>query len=117
MPKDKKEKGRRKEASCNASSGYASSSASESVDGGLGYRACCPELSPNEQQLAERTSRLADICQYFTEHQIDIPADIVERVVALSKLPVPDRVRVLVVVNRDLMEYLNAVAKVTGKPQ
>jgi hypothetical protein len=117
MPKNKKEKGRAKEASYNAPSGDASKSSSDAVDNGLAYRACFQGLGPNEQQLAEKTRRLADLCQYFTKHQIDIPADMVERVTTLSKLTVPDRFRTLVAVNHDLMEYLNAVARVDGKPQ
>jgi hypothetical protein len=117
MPKNKKEKGRAKDASYNAPSGNASSSAPEGVASGLGQKASFEGLPPNEQQLTEKTRRLADLCQYFTEHQIDIPADMVERITALSKLTIPDRVRALVAVNHDLMEYLNAVARVDGKPQ
>jgi hypothetical protein len=117
MLKNKKEKERTKEASNNVPIGNPSNSASEAVDSELGYKACFQGLPPNEQQLAEKTRRLADLCQYFSEHQIDIPADILERVTTLSKLTVPDRVRALVAVNHDLMEYRNAVAKVTGNPQ
>lgn len=117
MPKVKREKERTKELSDGAPTRSASSSTSEAIDNRLGYKACVQELPPNEQQLAEKTKRLADLCQYFTEQKIDIPADIVERVAGLSKLAVPERVRALVEVNCDLMEYLNTVAKVAGKLQ
>lgn len=117
MPKNRRGKERTKEVSDGALSQCASSSASEEIDSGLGYKASFQGLPTNEQQLAEKTMRLADLCQYFTEHQLDIPADIVERVAGLSKLTVPERVRAVVEVNHDLLEYLNTVAKVAGKPQ
>lgn len=117
MRKDKREKERTKEVSDGAPSKYASRSASEAVDSVLGYKACFQELPANEKQLADKSRRLADLCQYFAEHKVDIPEDIVERVAGLSKLRVPERVRALVEVNHDLMEYLNTVAKVAGKPQ
>lgn len=67
------------------------------------------ELPANEKQLAEKTARLADLCQYFSERRIDVPAEIVERISGL-KLPVPECVRALVDVNHDLMEYLNTAS-------
>jgi len=112
MPKDKREKEQRKEASYKTPSRYASSSASEAVDSGPGYKECFQQLPPNDPQMAEKTRRLADLCQYFAERQIDAPPDIVEGVAGLSKLTVPERVRALVEVN-----HLNKVAKIAGKPQ
>lgn len=117
MPRDKKEKERAKEAPDVVPSGGATGNSTEAIDNRLGYKACCQDSPANEQQLAEKTKRLADLCQYFTAHQIDIPADIVERVAELSKLTVPERVRAVVEVNRDLMEYLNAVAEVARRLQ
>lgn len=73
------------------------------------------DLPTNEQQLAEKTARLADLCQYFSERRIDVPAEIVERISGLSKLTVPERVRALVDVNHDLMEYLNTVSELRSR--
>jgi hypothetical protein len=64
-------------------------------------------LPPDQNQLAQESTRLADLCQYFSQQQIDIPPEIVEQVVGLSRLTTAERIRVLIDVNRALMEYLN----------
>lgn len=70
---------------------------------------------PSEQkQLAEETTRLADLCQYFSHEQIDIPPELVDRIAGLSTLTNPVRMRALANLNRALMEYLNHVDQDTG---
>lgn len=103
MQKDKREK-RSKEISDGAINTVGG--ASGSIGNTPEYKQRFRDLPPNEKQLAEKTARLADLCQYFSEHQIDIPADIVERVAELSRLTTAERVRALVEVNLDLTEYL-----------
>jgi hypothetical protein len=71
--------------------------------------------SPAEQKdLAEESTRFADLRQYFPQHGMDIPASIVEKVRNVSKLPAPDRTRAMKDINRELMEYLNDVRKDPG---
>lgn len=67
-----------------------------------------------EKQLAQESTRFADICQYFSQHRIDLPAEVVERVQRLRQLSLNDRVGAMKDVNRDLMEYLNDVDPGTG---
>ena len=71
-------------------------------------------LPPDQNQLAQESTRLADLCQYFSQQQIDIPPEIVEQVAGLSRLATAERIRVLIDVNRALMEYLNDVGQNPG---
>ena len=71
-------------------------------------------LPPYQNQLAQESTRLADLCQYFSQQQMDIPPEIVEQVAGLSRLATAERVRALIEVNRALMEYLNDVGQDPG---
>ena len=71
-------------------------------------------LPPDQNQLAQESTRLADLCQYFSQQQMDIPPEIVEQIAGLSKLAAAERIRVLIDVNRALMEYLNDVGQDPG---
>jgi len=71
-------------------------------------------LPAEQKDLAEESTRFADLCQYFSQQRMDIPASIVERVRNVSKLPVPDRIRAMKDINRELMEYLNDVGQDPG---
>jgi hypothetical protein len=71
-------------------------------------------LPAEQKDLAEESTRFADLCQYFSQQRMDIPASIVERVGNVSKLPVPDRIRAMRDINRELMEYLNDVGQDPG---
>jgi hypothetical protein len=71
-------------------------------------------LPPEQKDLAEESTRFADLCQYFSHQKMDIPPVIVERVGNVSKLPVSDRIRAMKDINRELMEYLNDVGQDPG---
>ena len=71
-------------------------------------------LPAEQKDLAEESTRFADLCQYFSLQGMDIPASIVERVRNVSKLPVADRIRAMKDINRELMEYLNDVGQDPG---
>jgi ParB-like chromosome segregation protein Spo0J len=71
-------------------------------------------LPSDQNRLAQESTRLADLCQYFSLQKIDIPPEIVEQVAGLSRLARADRVRALMDVNRALMEYLNDVGRDPG---
>jgi hypothetical protein len=71
-------------------------------------------LPPDQNQLAQESTRLADLCQYFSLQKIDIPPEIVEQVAGLSRLTTAERIRALIDVNRALMEYLNDVGQDPG---
>jgi hypothetical protein len=68
-------------------------------------------LPPDRNQLAQESTRLADLCQYFSLQKIDIPPEIVEQVAGLSRLATAERIRALIDVNGALMEYLNDVGQ------
>lgn len=71
-------------------------------------------LPPEQKELAEETTRLADLCQYFSQKQIDIPPELVERIADLPTLTNSVRIRALANLNQALMEYLNHVGQDTG---
>jgi hypothetical protein len=71
-------------------------------------------LPPDQNQLAQESTRLADLCQYFSPQKIDIPPEIVEQVAGLSRLRTAERIRALIDVNRALMEYLNDIGQDPG---
>jgi hypothetical protein len=49
-------------------------------------------LAADQKELAEETTRFADLCQYFSQQKIGIPPSIVERIGKVSKLPAADRI-------------------------
>ncbi len=71
-------------------------------------------LPAEQKDLAEESTRFADLCQYFSQQKMDIPPSIVERVGNVSKLPAPDRIRAMKDINRELMEYHTHVAQDPG---
>jgi hypothetical protein len=71
-------------------------------------------LPAGQKELADESARFADLCQYFSRQKMDIPPSIVESLGNVSKLPVPDRIRALQDINRELMEYLNDVGQDPG---
>src|ERR1700721_3568799 len=74
-------------------------------------------LPLEQKEFAEESTRFADLCQYFSQQRMDIPASIVERVGNVSKLPAPDRARAMRDINRELREYLNDFGQDPGIPQ
>lgn len=65
------------------------------------------QLPTGEKELAHESARLADLCQYFSEEKMDIPADILDRMGRVSKCGPNERIRELASINQALMEYLN----------
>jgi hypothetical protein len=78
------------------------------------YQQRLNSLPAEQKELAEESTRFADLCQYFSQQRMDTPASIVERVRNVSKLPVKDRIRAMQDINRELMEYLNDVGEDPG---
>jgi hypothetical protein len=78
------------------------------------YQQRLNSLPAEQKDLAEESTRFADLCQYFSQQRMDIPESIVERVRNVSKLPVPDRIHAMKDINRELMEYLNNVGQDPG---
>jgi hypothetical protein len=71
-------------------------------------------LPADQKEFAEESARFADLCQYFLQQKMDIPASISQRVGVVSKLPSPDRIRAMQDINRELMKYLNDVGEDPG---
>ena len=71
-------------------------------------------LPPDQQELAQENTRLADLCHYFSEQKMDFPPEVLEQVGRLPKLAISERIRALKNINRELMEYLNDVGQDPG---
>jgi hypothetical protein len=78
------------------------------------YEQRLSSLPVEQKGFAEESTRIADLCQYFFQQKIDIPPSIVARLGNVSKLPVPDRIRAMKDINRELMEYVNDVGEDPG---
>jgi hypothetical protein len=74
-------------------------------------------LPPKQREFAEESTRFADIWQYFSEHRLQLPKDIVNRVSGLALLTTVEQTTVLRSVNHELMEYLNDVGEDSGVRQ
>jgi len=61
-----------------------------------------------EKDLAEVCARFADVCQYFSQQNMDLPPQILDEVRSVSKLAIPDRVARMKRLNQELTEYLHA---------
>jgi hypothetical protein len=64
-------------------------------------------VSTEEKELAEVCARFADLCQYFSQQNMDLPPQIVDDVRLASKLAVKERIAKMRRLSQDLMEYLN----------
>ena len=71
-------------------------------------------MPAEQKEFAQESTRFADLCQYFSQQKMDIPAVLVEQVGRLSRLAMPDRIRAMKDINRELMEYLNDVGQDPG---
>ncbi len=60
-----------------------------------------------EKKLTEVCVRFADLCQYFSQQNMDLPPQIVEEVRLVSKLSVDDRTTRMNRLNQELTKYLN----------
>src|SRR5262249_5415753 len=74
-------------------------------------------LPPEQRELAEESTRFADIWQYFSEHRMQLPKDVVDQVSGLPKFTTAEQTTVLRRVNQKLMEYLNDVGEDSGVRQ
>ena len=63
--------------------------------------------SAQQKELAEVCARFADLCQYFSQQNMDLPAHIVDEVRSVSKLAVGDRIDRMKRLNQELMEYVH----------
>ena len=78
------------------------------------YQQRLNSLPAEQKELAEESTRFADLCQYFSQQKMDIPPSVVERVRNVSKLRAPDRICAIKDIDRELMEYLDDVGQDTG---
>jgi hypothetical protein len=68
-------------------------------------------LPSDQKELAQESARFADLCQYFTQQKMNMPAEIVAELGSVSKLDIPERIRAMKRLNQTLMENLNDVGQ------
>ena len=66
------------------------------------------DVPTKEKELAEVCARFADLCQYFSQQNMDLPTQVLDEVRSVSKLTVEDRIARMKRLNQELMEYLDA---------
>jgi len=71
-------------------------------------------LPADQKELAQESTRFADLCQYFFQKEMDIAPQVLGQVGRLSALAIGERIRALKELNRELMEYLNDVGQDPG---
>ena len=71
-------------------------------------------LPPSQQNSLKKARSFADLCQYFSQQKIDLPADLLRASRKVSRLAISDRIRAMKDINRELMEYLNDVGQDPG---
>jgi len=81
------------------------------------YEKRMSSLPPSQREFAEEGTRFANLWQYFSEHRMQLPREIVDRVAELSKLPAVEQVAMMRQVNQALMEYLNDCGEDSGVRQ
>jgi hypothetical protein len=74
-------------------------------------------LPPAQREFAEEGTRFANLWQYFSEHKMQLPRQIVDQLGGLSKLPAAEQIATMRRVNQALMEYLNDVGEDSGVRQ
>lgn len=67
------------------------------------------EVPSREKELAELCTRFADLCQYFSQHNMDLPRQIIDEARLVSKLALDDRIKRVKRLNQELLEYLDDV--------
>lgn len=60
-----------------------------------------------ETELAEACARFADLCQYFSQQNMDPPPQIVDEIQLVSKLAVGERIARMKRLSQEMMKYLN----------
>jgi hypothetical protein len=76
-----------------------------------------PNLRPDsacQEKLADVCARFADICDYFSRQNLDMPPDVLEEIGRVSKLSISDRIAAMDQLNHDLVEYLHTVSQDSG---
>jgi hypothetical protein len=74
-------------------------------------------LPPAERALAQESARFADLCQYFSQQQMDLPHEIAAEIFRVSMLPMADRTVAMRRLNKILMEHLDDAGQGSGVRQ
>ena len=64
-------------------------------------------LPAGEKGLGEESARFADLCQFFEQQGMDVPAEIVDQLGRTAQLPLPERIQGMKELNARLMDYLS----------
>ena len=81
------------------------------------YQGQAKSLQPDQREFAEESARFADLWQYFAEHRMQLPENVVAEVTELSKLARDQQLTVLRNLNHRLMEYLHDASEDSGVRQ
>ncbi len=68
-------------------------------------------LPSDSRDVCIEATRLADLCRYFSERDMQVPPHICREIVKLRELAVPERADRMVEISEELMEYLHNVSE------
>jgi len=68
-------------------------------------------LPPEQKELSQEVTRHADLCRYFSEHDMQVPPHLVRAIREVSSLAVQERAARMRDINQELMEYLQSVSE------
>ena len=71
------------------------------------YEAQIKTMPPDQREFAHESARFADLWQYFAEHRMQLPENVVGELAELSKLSRQQQILVLRGLNQTLMEHLH----------
>jgi hypothetical protein len=74
-------------------------------------------LPPAERALAQESARFADLFQYFSHQQMDLPHEVAAEIFRVSMLPMADRTVAMHRLNKILMEHLDDAGQGSGVRQ
>ena len=83
----------------------------------LEYEQRVKALPPEQREFAEESTHFADIWQYFSEHRMPLPKNVVDQIGSLAQLTTVEQTSVLRRLNQELMGYLNDVGEDSGVRQ
>lgn len=72
------------------------------------------ELPQDQKAMANGLVRHANLCRFFSEHDMEVPPHIIRAVGRLQQLPIEERISQIDEINQELMEYLHNVSEDTG---
>ncbi len=64
-------------------------------------------LPEKEKEMAQESAHFADLCSYFSQQRMDLPAHVVDELQRVARLDLAQRASRMRLLNEGLMKYLS----------